>query len=214
MLIGEIFLLRGYACYGTLRIWTNYLMSIDEGQNMTRLIFVLMTFLSYASLSCASELDSLFHPSTDRVVGPVPAYITRYGDDGLFDVEIKIWIDLKINSQVRLAGIDVPHIRSHCEAERLKALNMKSFIGRLVGGRIVKLHDIRIDQVFNGVITSIRRPDVLSQRYSNAPVLDVSMKYVYVAKIDTFDGVDISKALIDADFARFRIKDTHFDWCN
>jgi len=181
---------------------------------MACLIFFLITFLSCVSMSDASELDSLFHPSTERIAGPVPAYLTRYIDDGIFDAEIKIWIDLKITSQVRISGVDIPRIHSHCDAERIKANEMKSFIGKLIGGRTVNLRDIRIDQVFNGVITSKGRPDVLSQRYLNVPTFDVSMKYVYVAKIETSDGIDISRSLIDADFARFRVKDAHFDWCN
>src|SRR5262249_25963629 len=63
-------------------------------------------------------------------------------------VEAQIWLDQRINVNVRLAGIDAPELGSHahCDSERDKADEARAYLASLIEDRDVKLLGIATDK--------------------------------------------------------------------
>lgn len=80
--------------------------------------------------------------------GPVAAHVVRVIDGDTVRVEARIWINQRIDVEVRLAKIDAPEIGSHahCDSERDTAERAKAYLASLIEGRDVKLADIGTDK--------------------------------------------------------------------
>ena len=110
----------------------------------------LLKHLALAALGLAA----LFAPHLLRpahgaeLEGPVAAHVIRVIDGDTVAVEAQIWINQRINVDVRLAGIDAPEIGSHarCDFERDKADAAKAYLASLIEDRDVKLAQIETDK--------------------------------------------------------------------
>ena len=74
--------------------------------------------------------------------------MVRVVDGDTVAVEAQIWINQRIDVDVRLAGIDAPEIGSHarCDFERDKADQAKAYLASLIDDRDVRLIGIETDK--------------------------------------------------------------------
>lgn len=92
--------------------------------------------------------------------GPVTAEVVRVIDGDTVLVEAMPWPDHKVNTYVRLRGIDAPELRSKCPAFRKAAQVAKSELASLIGNeRLVQLTAISGDKYFGRVVADLTLPD-------------------------------------------------------
>ena len=110
----------------------------------------LLKHLALAALGLAALLAPYFLVSARGAPfeGPVSAHVVRVIDGDTAQVEALIWINQRIDVNVRLAGIDAPEIGSHahCDFERGKADQARTYLASLIEDRDVKLTGIETDK--------------------------------------------------------------------
>ena len=115
-----------------------------------RLVGSLLKHVVLAALGLAALLAPFFvaFARGAELAGPVSAHVVRVIDGDTIAVEAQIWINQRIDIDVRLAGIDAPEIGSHahCDFERDKASQAKSYLASLIGDQDIRLTSIETDK--------------------------------------------------------------------
>jgi endonuclease YncB( thermonuclease family) len=110
----------------------------------------LLKHIALAALGLVVLLAPYFLASARgaELEGPVAAHVVRIIDGDTVAVEAQIWINQRIDVDVRLAGIDAPEIGTHarCDFERDKADQAKAYLASLIDDRDVKLVGIETDK--------------------------------------------------------------------
>ncbi|MBA4796798.1 MAG: thermonuclease family protein [Rhizobiales bacterium] len=113
-------------------------------------VATVMIFLSAVPTGAGSRM----------IDGPVAAEVVRVIDGDTVLVEAMPWPDHKVNTYVRLRGIDAPELRSKCPAFRKAAQVAKSELASLIGNeRLVQLTAISGDKYFGRVVADLTLPD-------------------------------------------------------
>ena len=116
----------------------------------------------------------------------MPATVLRVIDGDSLVVRATIWLGQKVETTVRLLGVDTPELRGACGEERDLATRSRAFTARLAEtGAEVTLSDIQLGKFAGRVL----------------------------ARVVTTDGVDIGQALIDAGLARPYRGGRRGTWC-
>jgi len=122
----------------------------------------------------------------ERLPGPVPARVVAVRDGDTLVVRARIWLGQVIRTKVRLAGVDTPELRGHCDRERRMAAAARMFVARKIDARRVTLRDIRYGKYAGRV----------------------------VARVITARGEDLGEALIAAGLGRrYRGRQRRGSWC-
>lgn len=140
-------------------------------------------YLAAFALTLAALAPSL--GAEPPLAGPIPAALVRVVDGDTLDVRARIWLRQEVETKVRLLGVDAPELHGHCASERKRALDAKQFVETaLASGRLV-LRDVRLDK-YGGRV---------------------------VARVETPDGRDLGRALIQAGLGRAYDGHKRQPWC-
>lgn len=138
-----------------------------------------------AALTVSAAAPSPLAPA-DTLRGPVDAEVLRVVDGDTVLVTAHIWLGQRVETLVRLAGIDTPELRGRCDDEKALAQRARSLVEtRLPPGARVRLHDVSTGK-FAGRI---------------------------VARLFTEEGEDIGRTLIDSGLARPYDGGRRAPWC-
>ena len=118
--------------------------------------------------------------------GDYPAAIDHVVDGDTIAVKVEIWVDLTLDVNVRLEGVDAPETRfASCDAERAKGEAATAFVENL-GLETLILNDVRHGKYARRV----------------------------VARVMTPDGRNLSDMLVESGHAVYMPDDSpNFDWC-
>jgi endonuclease YncB( thermonuclease family) len=89
------------------------------------------------------------------IKGPVAADVVRVVDGDTLKLKVHIWIGQTIEVDVRVAGIDAPELKGKCPAERARAAEARAYLDHLVGGRAVRIAQVRNDKYGGRVIADV-----------------------------------------------------------
>ncbi|WP_029010504.1 thermonuclease family protein [Azospirillum halopraeferens] len=117
--------------------------------------------------------------------GPIAADVLEVVDGDTLAVRATIWLGQRVETRVRIDGIDTPELRGRCAEEKRLAQSARTLLGQLVDGRPVQLLQIRNDK-FGGRVR---------------------------ARVVTAAGTDVASALIDAGLARPYAGEQRRPWC-
>jgi endonuclease YncB( thermonuclease family) len=100
----------------------------------------------------------------ERLAGPVPAAVIAVVDGDTLSVRAHIWLGQRVETLVRLAGVDAPELRGKCERERALAAQARDFLRARLGPREaasggVLLRDIRLGKYAGRVLARVQGPD-------------------------------------------------------
>ena len=119
----------------------------------------------------------------DIVVGPVEAVVLRVIDGDSVQVRAHVWPKHYVEENVRIAGVDAPELRGHCDAERSQARAAKAFVETLLASKRVRLLNLRRG------------------------------KFRYLADMQTAAGQDVATALLQRGLARVYSGGDRPGWC-
>ncbi len=91
-----------------------------------------------------------------------PAELLRVIPGDTFEARIRIWPGQDVTTQVRLRGIDAPEMKARCEDERVKALDARNFLARLLNDGGLSVTQVGLDK-YGGRIDA----DASTARMSN-----------------------------------------------
>ncbi|MCE9648010.1 MAG: thermonuclease family protein [Parvibaculum sp.] len=91
----------------------------------------------------------------DVIEGPVAADVVRVVDGDTLKLKVHVWIGQTIEVDVRVAGIDAPELKGKCPAERARAEEARDYLDHLVGGRAVRIAQVRNDKYGGRVIADV-----------------------------------------------------------
>lgn len=128
---------------------------------------------------------ALLAPDPDLLPGPVPARLLEVVDGDTLRVRALVWIDLELETLVRLRGIDTPELRGKCEAEKARARAAREALVALAGQGPVALTQVEYE------------------KYAGRVLADVAGA----------DGGDLAQALIAAGHARAYAGGERQGWC-
>ena len=131
-----------------------------------------------------------FAGAPDSIDGPVLATVLRIVDGDTITVSARIWLGQRIETQVRLAGVDAPELRGRCARERDLAVRARDFAEARLNGRTVLLRDIRFGKYAGRVVARVE-----------------------LAAGDDFAGDDFAGDLIAAGLARAYGGGARNSWC-
>ncbi|WP_054159204.1 thermonuclease family protein [Rhizobium sp. AAP43] len=98
--------------------------------------------------------------ATRAIKGPVQAEVVRVVDGDTVLVQAMPWPDHRIDTYVRLRGIDAPELKSECPSFRLAAERAKDKLATLMEGqRSVTLTSITGDKYFGRVVADLTLED-------------------------------------------------------
>ena len=75
-----------------------------------------------------------------------PAELLRVVDGDTFEARIRIWPGHDVTTKVRLRGIDAPEMKARCDDERIKALQAKDYLARLLNEGALTVTQVGIDK--------------------------------------------------------------------
>ena len=117
--------------------------------------------------------------------GPVRGDVVDVLDGDTLTIKAHIWIGQSLETHVRLYGIDAPEIKGKCTQERQLAQQAKAELARLVQAGSVSLLNIQLEKYAGRVM----------------------------AQVQTTDGTDVSKHLIEKGLARPYGGKKRQSWC-
>jgi endonuclease YncB( thermonuclease family) len=88
--------------------------------------------------------------------GPVTADVVAVIDGDTLRVRAAVWVDLSVETLVRIRGIDAPELRGRCIGEREDARLATENLRRAVGEGPVTLRAIAGDKYFGRVVADVR----------------------------------------------------------
>lgn len=98
--------------------------------------------------------------AADVVEGPVAAEVVRVVDGDTLKLKVHIWVNQTVEVDVRIAGIDAPELKGKCPSEREKAAEARDYLAQLVGGRSVRIAQVRNDKYGGRVIADVSDMDI------------------------------------------------------
>jgi|SaaInlStandDraft_2_1057019.scaffolds.fasta_scaffold108887_2 micrococcal nuclease len=117
--------------------------------------------------------------------GPVRAEVVRVVDGDSLVLRARIWLGQRVETQVRINGVDTPELRGKCDHERRLAKAARTFVLEHLANGGVHLHDIHYGKYAGRV----------------------------VARVVLADGRDLAKALIKAGLGRAYTGGRRRPWC-
>lgn len=133
-------------------------------------------------------LVGLFHLpayAADIVVGPIEAIVEKVRDGDTFEAVAMPWPGHRVPVAVRIVDIDTPEINGKCAEEKRLAKAAKARVQNLIGQK-VQLYGVRGDKYFGRVL----------------------------ARVQTSDGKDLGKILLNERHARPYSGRKRHDWCS
>ena len=123
----------------------------------------------------------------ERLAGPIPARVLSVIDGDTVEVRARVWLGHEVRTRVRLAGIDAPELRGKCARERQLAAQAREFLSaRLLSGPdTVLLREVRYGKFAGRVL----------------------------ARLETAEGRDLGRDLVDAELAAPYDGRTRPAWC-
>jgi micrococcal nuclease len=94
-------------------------------------------------------------PDPDLLPGPIPAAVVEVVDGDTLRVRAQVWLDLELETLVRLRGIDTPELRGKCEAEKAQARAAKDALARLAADGPVALTQVEYEKYAGRVLADI-----------------------------------------------------------
>ncbi|MCB9947037.1 MAG: thermonuclease family protein [Rhodospirillaceae bacterium] len=91
----------------------------------------------------------------DRLAGPVEADVTGVIDGDTLAVRAHIWLDQRVETRVRLAGVDTPELRGRCAEELALAALARDTVAARVAGRAVLLRNVRFGTYAGRVVAEV-----------------------------------------------------------
>lgn len=88
---------------------------------------------------------------------PVSATVLRVIDGDTIEVNAHIWLGVKVNTIVRIYGIDTPEIKGKCAYESDLARQAKHFMEQAISGKNkqIVLHNIMYDKYGGRIVAAI-----------------------------------------------------------
>lgn len=124
-------------------------------------------------------------PRQEVLAGPLTGEVLNVLDGDTINVKIHVWIGQEIETSVRINGIDAPEIKGRCARERSMAQKARDEIISLTGVP-VRIYDVRLEKYAGRVL----------------------------AKVETSDGIDIARHMIDKGLARPYHGEKRRPWCS
>jgi micrococcal nuclease len=116
--------------------------------------------LTHVMIFLASTVAASGQAASRQIDGPILAHLVKVVDGDTVLVEAMPWPDHKVNTYVRLRGIDAPELKSKCPTFRKAALRAKEELTDLmVGQDIVSLTAISGDKYFGRVVADLALQD-------------------------------------------------------
>ncbi len=119
---------------------------------MSKYIFMLLGCYFYLIYPCEC-------PAKEVLSGPIPAYVIRVVDGDTIIVSAKIWLGHKIETFVRIKGIDAPELKGQCTYEKELALKAKDFVSSAVADKEIILFEVTNDKYAGRVLAIIQTED-------------------------------------------------------
>lgn len=138
-----------------------------------------------AVLGVAGVATPALAVARDVIPGPIAAHVVRVVDGDTLIVRARIWLGQEVETAVRLDGIDTPEIKGKCDAERRMAIAARDVTRGLAESRVVLLRDVRYGKYAGRVL----------------------------ARIETGDGMDLGRALLERGLGRPYRGGPRGDWC-
>lgn len=83
----------------------------------------------------------------------------RVVDGDTIAVRARIWLGQEVETLVRVAGVDTPEKKGHCDSERELARQAQSFVeAKLTEGKVM-LRDVSTDKYGGRVVARVFTPD-------------------------------------------------------
>ena len=98
--------------------------------------------------------------AAEVIEGPVAAEVVRVIDGDTLKLKVHIWLGQTVEVDMRVAGIDAPELRGKCPSERALAQEARDYLASLVGGRAIRIAQIRNDKYGGRVIADVSEPEV------------------------------------------------------
>jgi endonuclease YncB( thermonuclease family) len=125
--------------------------------------------------------------TTESLHGPIEAEVLRIVDGDTVEVRARIWLGQTITTLVSIDGIDTPERRSRCAAEKTAADRATALVASMLPtGAVIRLHGVKTGKYAGRV----------------------------VAGVETADGRDVAKALLDSALARPYDGRSRAGWCD
>ena len=123
--------------------------------------------------------------SVERIPGPIPAEFVRVIDGDTIVVLAHIWPGHRVETRVRLLGIDAPELKSRCTEERTWARDARDWLRQASEGRKLVLRDVQYDKYGGRML----------------------------ARVEDERGEDLGRALLRQGLARPYAGDHRKPWC-
>lgn len=118
--------------------------------------FGLAALLLAAGLLTALPPTGLGMAIADGVLpGPIPVEVIEVVDGDTLAVEARIWLDQRVTTRVRLAGIDTPELRGRCPGERALAQAARDHLSALIADGPVSLTDVQYGTYAGRVVARV-----------------------------------------------------------
>lgn len=114
----------------------------------------------------------------ERLAGPIGAMLVRVVDGDTLVVEARVWIGQRIDTHVRLSGIDAPELRAGCPEEHNLAVLATNQLARLAEEGPLVLRDIRLGTYAGRVVA----------RVENAAGLDLASELLSAGLAGLYSG--------------------------
>lgn len=95
--------------------------------------------------------------SAEKMTGPVRAEVIGAIDGDTLRVEVQVWLNQRVQTLVRIDGIDTPERHGKCDAEKEKAEEARAKLAEIAAEEIV-LYDVRHDKYAGRVLAKAFTP--------------------------------------------------------
>ena len=121
----------------------------------------------------------------EKIPGPVAAQVLSVIDGDTIVARARIWLGQRLETRVRLAGVNTPELRGKCPEERLLARRARDLVRTMIADGDVLLRDIQYGKYAGRV----------------------------VAHVAAADGTDVARALLEAGLGRPYNGARRHSWC-
>jgi endonuclease YncB( thermonuclease family) len=142
-------------------------------------------FFSVIFLSLLALPPAGASPRQEVLNGPVTGEVMNVLDGDTVNARVHVWIGQDVETSIRIAGIDAPEIKGKCEKERALAEQARQTVIRLLNDSQIQIYNIRLEKYAGRVM----------------------------AQVQTADGIDIGKYMIEKGLARPYHGEKRRSWC-
>lgn len=125
-------------------------------------------------------------PRQEILNGPLPGEVLNVLDGDTVNVKVRVWIGTEIETSLRIEGIDAPEMKGKCEKERTLAEAARQEVIHLLNNSPVQIYNIRLEKYAGRVL----------------------------AQVQTANGVDIAKHMLEKGLARSYHGEKRRAWCS